>query len=134
MFISEDIIHTYTRAEALNDGTLLDATETATEAGFRFPVALTRAAWEDCVAWTEQDTETTGHPQDVEGRLWDVLTMARYGIRKAGTGQSRVSFALYRVPRGAEPGSGPTQQWLIAEVSGGDHGEPVVTLMFPGEE
>src|SRR5262249_48790011 len=35
----------YTRAEALPDGVLIDGSETAREAGIRWPVALTRAAW-----------------------------------------------------------------------------------------
>jgi type I site-specific restriction endonuclease len=37
-------IHSYTRADAFADGYLVDVTDTAREAGFRFPVALTRAA------------------------------------------------------------------------------------------
>jgi hypothetical protein len=40
------VIHAYSRAEALEDGVLVDVTSTAREAGFRIPVALTRAVWE----------------------------------------------------------------------------------------
>ncbi len=40
-------ISIYTRAQALDDGFLVDVSELAKEAGFRFPVALTRAAWAD---------------------------------------------------------------------------------------
>ena len=36
-------IHTYTRAQALADGVLVDAGPLAKEAGFRWPVALTQA-------------------------------------------------------------------------------------------
>ena len=46
-------VYTYTRAQALADGVLIDAGPLAREAGLRFPVALTGAAWQDCVAWTE---------------------------------------------------------------------------------
>jgi hypothetical protein len=45
-----DLISAYSRSEALADGLLVDVTETAREAGFLYPVALTRAAWELCVA------------------------------------------------------------------------------------
>ena len=64
------------RAQALEDGVLVDATATAREAGFRYPVALTRAAWEDCVAWTDANSRRQTF-QDQPGRLWDMLGMAR---------------------------------------------------------
>src|ERR1700694_4913366 len=40
------VIHSYSRAEALEDGALIDVTSTTREAGFLIPVALTRAVWE----------------------------------------------------------------------------------------
>jgi hypothetical protein len=46
MFDNADLIHRYSRADAIRDGVLIDVTPTAREAGFRFPVALTSAAWE----------------------------------------------------------------------------------------
>src|SRR5262249_42765183 len=45
MFDEGDLIHSYTRAGALRDGVLIDVSATAKEAGFNYPVALTRAAW-----------------------------------------------------------------------------------------
>ena len=35
------IIFTYTREQAINDGVLVDVTQTAKKSGFRVPVALT---------------------------------------------------------------------------------------------
>jgi len=49
-------ISTYTRRQALDDGVLVDVSEMAREAGFRFPVAVTHAAWEDCVSWGDADS------------------------------------------------------------------------------
>ncbi len=69
-----EVISTYTRAQALEDGVLIDAGSLAQEAGYRWPVALTTAAWEDCVAWSEADNARQVH-QDEAGRLWDVLYM-----------------------------------------------------------
>lgn len=40
-------IHVYTRAEAIEDGALVDVTGTAEEAGIVHPVALTAALWHD---------------------------------------------------------------------------------------
>jgi hypothetical protein len=61
-----EVIAIYTRSEALADGVLIDASAMAREAGFKWPVAITAAAWEDCVAWTESDSERQTH-QDQSG-------------------------------------------------------------------
>ena len=44
MFENADLIHRYTRAEAIADGVLIDVSAVAREAGIRYPVALTAAA------------------------------------------------------------------------------------------
>ena len=40
-----EVIYTYTRAQALEDGVLVDVSEMAKEAGVRFPVALTATVY-----------------------------------------------------------------------------------------
>jgi hypothetical protein len=71
VFEKSDLIHRYTRDDALRDGVLIDVTATAREAGIRWPVALTTAARERCV------TVPPGVLyQDEAGRLWDVLLSA----------------------------------------------------------
>jgi hypothetical protein len=45
-----EVISAYSRAQAIDDGVLVDVTQPARETGFRHPVALTRAVWERCVA------------------------------------------------------------------------------------
>ena len=82
MFDNNDLISTYTRADAIRDGVLVDVSETAREAGFRWPVAMTRGAYEDFVAWSAADSRRQTW-QDESGRLWDVLTMARLAARAA---------------------------------------------------
>ena len=79
------LIHAYTRADALADGSLVDVTTVAREAGFTVPVAVTRAVWLDCVAWADDG----GACQDEAGRLWDVLWMARFAARRARSSYSR---------------------------------------------
>jgi hypothetical protein len=88
MFDDEDLIHRYTRADALRDGVLVDVSQTAREAGFKFPVALTRAAWERCVAVPPGVV-----CQDEAGRLWDLLTMLRFAVR--GSNGSEVRFGVH---------------------------------------
>ena len=63
------VISEYSRAQAIEDGVLVDVSETAREAGIRFPLALTRAVWESCV---EVPRNRKGQPvpcQDEPGRL-----------------------------------------------------------------
>jgi len=75
-----NVISTYTRAQAIDDGVLIDAGAMAREAGFKWPVALTSAVWADCAAWSEDDNRQQAY-QDESGRLWDVLFMASHAIR-----------------------------------------------------
>ncbi|WP_200926181.1 DUF6573 family protein [Sphaerimonospora mesophila] len=129
-----EVIHTYTRAQALADGTLVAVPERlAREAGLRAPVAITRAAWEDCVAWDDADNRRKGTIQDEDGRLWDVLWMAAAGIRRAPGSTSRISFPLYRTPR---PGRARAPRMVRLDVVAGpgDDGELVLTIMQQDED
>jgi hypothetical protein len=74
---------------ALRDGVLIDVSATAREAGIRWPVALTAAAWERCVA---VPPDVLG--QDEAGRLWDVLYLLRLAIGRSAVGRV-VPFAVH---------------------------------------
>ncbi|WP_313912714.1 DUF6573 family protein [Tahibacter sp.] len=129
MFTDHDVIHTYTRREALDDGVLIDVTERAREAGFRIPVAVTAAAWAECVEWPETEAAI----QDESGRLWDLVFMAGVAARAAARQgeRGRIAFELFVVPRGGEL---PARTQLDLHVGPGDQGEPVATIMEPGED
>lgn len=127
-----NVISTYTRAQAIEDGVLVDAGTMAKEAGFKWPVVLTSAAWADCVAWTDDDSQKQVH-QDQSGRLWDVLYMASHGIRTRKDSGDRLLFQLYRVSRdGFSTGSVLVTLKLI--IGPGDAGEPVITILLPEED
>lgn len=126
-----EVIYGYTRQQAIGDGHLIDVTEVAKEAGFRTPVAITRAAWTDCVEWGEEDSRRQTY-QDEAGRLWDVLWMAMNAARRGAGAQSLV-FQLYRVPRGGR-GVRPRLVKLVAHIGPGDDGDPVITILLPGED
>ena len=49
LFDDDDLISSYTRAQAIADGQLIDVSEMAREAGIRYPVALTATVWARCV-------------------------------------------------------------------------------------
>ena len=126
-------IHTYSRAQALADGVLVDVSEAAAERGFKVPVAMTRTVWEDCVAWAEADSDRQTY-QDQEGRLHDVLWLAWTYARIARRRDTdTITYELRRVPRGGRA-TRPRRVVLTLKIHGGDHGEPVATIMQPDED
>lgn len=127
-----EVVFQYTRAQAIADGVLIDATELARDAGFRYPVAITAAVWEDCIAWDDTDSEQQVH-QDLTGRLWDVLFLAAHGARSANAGSERVSFEIDRVPRDGRSTRAETTV-LNMVIGPGDNGEPVITILQPHED
>jgi len=127
-----EVISVYTRAQALADGVLIDAGPMAREAGFRWPVAITAAAWADCVTWNDADSERQTH-QDQSGRLWDVLFMAAHAVRTRADAGAQLLFELYRVPRdGRSTEAELTTLKLV--VGPGDEGEPVTTILLRNED
>ncbi|GAB3977453.1 hypothetical protein GCM10029978_067200 [Actinoallomurus acanthiterrae] len=122
-----------TRADLFHSGDLIEAPSAMVcEAGLSCPVACTRAAWEDCVAWTGADTDRTGVPQDQDGRLWDVLRMTRVAINQEGQNASDVTVELYRVPRTGRS-TERCQTFLSASIGPDDFGDLVITIKLPDE-
>ena len=131
-FMPEDLISSYSRKQAIDDGLLVDVTEVARQMGILYPVALSRAVFDDSVSWSAKDDAKAFWPQDESGRLHDLVWLLYLAMRGAKPGEARVSFDLNRVPR---PGKGKKRKVsLRAEVHGGDNGEPVVTVMLPNED
>lgn len=123
MKTSSKLISSYTRAQAISDGALVDASTLASEAGIKFPCALTCAAWERCVALP------MGYRgcQDESGRLWDVLWMLRVAMRNVSGDTVRYKLSVRR-------GRRQCLETLKAVCGPGDHGEPTITIMLPDED
>lgn len=121
-----EMVYSYSRAQAIADGVLVDVTDLAREAGFRFPVAMTAAAWADCVACPEGNE---GAGQSESGRLWDVLCKTKLAIN--GAEDDRVKVTVLRVPGHS---GHATLAELRAMVGPGDTWEPVITILLPGED
>lgn len=125
MFTESDVIFKYTRQQAIEDGVLIDLSELATEAGIKFPVAVTAG-----VNAILNNLEVIG--QDYQGRAWDMFTIFKLHARKS-TGD-RFNFAPLFA---SKAGNGkivtrPVNMW--AQCHGGDNGEPVITIMLEGED
>jgi hypothetical protein len=121
------VIHTYTRAQALADGTLIDLSPLAAEAGFRYPVAVTAAVWQIL----EPSAELARLGQSATGRAWDVLQVLRAVIRHSGH-TDRIPFAPLFVLDAAYPTPQPVQLWALC--GPGDDEAPVITVMCEGED
>ena len=123
-----EVIYSYTRAQAIEDGVLADVTETAREAGIKFPVAVTEALW---TGYIEPDEGLKSLGQSVDGRLWDVLWMFRCAASKF-EGDTLFFDVIFTMPHGKE-----TRQQTIklkAICGPGDSMEPVITIMLPNED
>ncbi len=122
----------YTRAQAIEDGILVDVSETAREAGFNIPVAVTRSVWDRLVAVPE------GYRgfQDERGRLWDVVWMAHYYARRAPDRDRVTMSVLVRDIRKdlRDSNRPPRRHCPVVAIGAGDQDEPVVTIMFPEDD
>ncbi len=119
LFSHADLISSYSRKQAIEDGVLVDVTDLAKEAGIKYPVALTRAVYERCVALPKRYRGL----EDVKGRLWDVLSMFRFAAR-VNSGD-RLLYRL-KVTRRLVT--------LKAIIGPGDTATPVITIMLPEED
>lgn len=124
---------------------LVDISQTreVREAGFRYPVAMTRAAYHECIAaggeWVpEKDSacEVLELPagQSHAGRLWDVLMMLRHAIRRAPGSTDRVTFSVLVDVNGRADDEGHKTVRLWSLVGPGDTAAPVITIMLEGED
>jgi len=121
-------ISIYTRAQAIEDGVLVDLMQEETvslvkEAGFNWPVAMTATAFHKAVSPIGGELPPG---QDLNGRLWDVLNLLKFSIRKGGTD---VQF-----PVRVWTGKRQVVVRLRAVAGPGDNGEPVITIMLHDED
>lgn len=134
-FDGAPIIHAYSRAQALADGELVDVTRVAREAGFRRPVAVTRAVW----LLIEDIPASRKGIEDVQGRLWDVLWMA-YVRARCNPHKDRLQYPLQLTrTQVRETVKGPRKAlirdlWLKLAIGPGDDGAPVFTIMLPDQD
>jgi hypothetical protein len=101
---------------------LIDVSRAARQAGIVFPVALTRAAWE-CVV-----VPAGVLCQDEAGRIWDVVWMLRYAIKRG----TEVRFGVHVRSDNRER---TTPLVRLEAVCGPDvDGSACITVMLPDED
>ena len=122
--MDEVMIYAYSRKQAIEDGVLVDLTPLAWKVGFCVPVAVTSAVWVKCIegppAMSGEDQ--VGRSRDILRRLRDVT---------AHCGDQREAFFSLLVQKDTEK---MAMETLKANISPGDEGEPVITIMFTDED
>ncbi len=125
-FEGAPIIYRYTRAQAIQDGVLIDLTEWAKETGFKIPVACTSAVWQDYV---EPPAATKELGQSIRGRVHDLLWMLYNKIRCSANGDClHFQVIFLQAPQRQETVK------LKSICGPGDQSEPVLTIMLPDED
>jgi hypothetical protein len=114
-----NVIDSYSRAQAIEDGMLIDITPVARKEGFKFLVALTDGV-QSCV-------ELPGKCR-VRAVWCDILLLLRM---KASHATDRVSFV---VGIWNEAAAKVEDVRLYAFIGPGDTAAPVITIMLPSED
>lgn len=143
-----EVISSYSRSQAIEDGVLVDMTDYTTDgfqrnryggastlvrqAGFKYPLAVTRAVYDRLIILPDN---YHGY-QDVTGRFWDILTCLWNAIKRSDAYYDRVSFGVYvrAVNNNGSDAHQPKLEQLKAILGSGDNGELVFTVMFPEED
>ena len=120
----EEIVSSYSRAEAIADGVLVDISEIAREAGFKFPVAVTQGVFALL-------NDLRVPCQDFKGRAWDMLTIMRLHSKVGGP---VITFAPFFAQVECFDRLGPVPVELKAVCGPGADFEPVITVMLPSED
>ena len=122
-----EVIHSYSRAQAIADGVLVDVSDAAKKVGFKYPVAVTESLYEQYIEVPEvlQDSEQT-----VEGRLHDVVLLLAMTIKLGKISSNELHFTVEFLMSSNR--SEDVQLWAL--VNRGDSGEPVITIKLEGED
>lgn len=126
MFSDFEVIHTYSRAEAIADGVLINLSSIFPEESrlLKYPVACTSAVW----SLIETAASSPKHCNSAAGVVWDVLYMAINGI----TNRISDSEHLYEV---VIAGAGKQEVYTLkANCGPNDDGSPCITIMLENED
>ena len=128
--MSEDdfVIYKYTRAEAIEDGVLIDQplTGLAHQYGINFHCAMSQALYA-LIKPPGTGEEVT---KEIEWRMWDMLTMFRDAVWYDQNKSHQLTFVFGLTKR-----PGQFEEITVKAVCGpGDDETPVLTFMLPDED
>jgi hypothetical protein len=135
------VISSYSRAQSIADGNLVDLSRVIEPCPFKYPVAITIAAWDATLAaggnWMPDGAgETMELPggQDVPGRAHDMFCNLLLAIKtnaRNGLPADRIGFTT-RIDKRGNGRTVPVE--LYAVCGPGDTPEPVITIMLTTED
>ena len=115
----KEVIYSYTAEQAMEDGILIEIDpQLRKEAGYYWPVRITQGV----AALVTPTEEEKSQGQSQEGRLWDVLWMARVAINNADP-------CDYIVPFDVILGEKTVQLWACIDTTSG----PAIHIIRPEE-
>lgn len=123
-----NLIYVYSRRQAIQDGLQMDVSKVASEAGITIPTFITEGVYAGCVA-VPPGIEC----QDESGRLWDVVSMLVWAIRRSAPRADRLSFQLYVRNSNDEKPALVTLDAVCGALDFDDP-QPAFTIMLPGED
>lgn len=131
----DELIYSYSRAEALDDGLLIDVSRLADEVGFRVPVAISSACWAKYVA---VPPELNGI-KDESGRVCSILWILHLAVKSPRHGRSEDVHASpdicwFELNFQNSPDVPAKLVTLKSVCHSGDAMEPVITIMLPRED
>lgn len=122
-FFSDADLISYSRADALADGTRVNVPE-ATRYGVKIPLDLTEAV-------NRVVDDISGFGQSREGRLHDLLSMFRFAVIRHRD-KERFTFRVTMVSREAPDASHPdATHTFVAAMDVDDNGEPLILIGYP---
>lgn len=123
-----EVISAYTRAQAIEDGVLVDGNvgdlDEVTRQHFKIPVAMTRRVFDTM----ERAVENKRHCNDYKGVWHDILWMSHSRCARMIDRHTSLFTVIIK-------GAGRQTYYHMKAVCGpGDNGEPVLTIMFQDED
>ena len=133
--ISSEIIDSYTRTEAIEDGFLIDVSEVARTMGFKIPVAVTASLWSHCIEWNPENQSQ--FVQSTKARLLSVLRKLYFKMLDHLVCQIKHTntffYEIWAIPNKATS-LYPDEVMLRAVCGFGDNQEPVLTILLKDED
>jgi len=120
------VISSYTRQEAIDDGTLINITDITKQRGFKFPVCITSRLYACLESIPKKYSLET-----VRGRINDILDMLIFKIQIS---KEKASDIIYFQVIIHDSRNSKTPKRLYSRCSAGDNMEPVITIMFEDED
>ena len=119
------VIYSYSRADAIEDGVLVDLSANFPEEAriYKYHIACTASVW----SLVEQSVANRKYCNSAAGIVWDIMYMSQRGVI-ARPDEQTVIFQVIIA------GVGRRTHTMKAVCGAGDELEPVITVMLEGED